>query len=333
MRLRSGSFALCLMMAAPVETTAQEPDSYRALAVGAGGVVVVSADRSVKYLTATATHMLPTLSPARAVRFDLAGTVVCALKLDSRIACFDILEFAALPAPPGEFLEYTVSAFFGCGIRPDMSLACWPTRPLINYGQADLEHVFENVPDGTFSRVRSNTRQVCAIRSDKVMLCWGFGPDDNWRDENVVDVSLGYVWDCTLTREATGPSRLSCRGLDLPSRLPESLGLRNSLNAVCFDTVDLRGSCFGRGVGLPAGSEFDEFALGDGSACALSAGALTCWGQLAGTRERPTTATTLPTQSAETSRNPRSTATLWTVFAVLSGLAFIFFGWKLARRS
>jgi hypothetical protein len=91
----------------------------------------------------------------------------CGLRTNGNIACWGQNTFANGETPPGgTFNALAIASDFGCAIGTNGALDCWGAN---QYGQS-------TPPTGTFDALTVSTgpgSHACAIRSDKVVLCWG----------------------------------------------------------------------------------------------------------------------------------------------------------------
>ncbi|WP_419844958.1 hypothetical protein [Candidatus Poriferisocius sp.] len=81
-----------------------------------------------------------------------------------------------LDAPEGVFVDVAVGGFSSCGIRDNGRVVCWGYDRAVDYAPLDGEFLAVEVwqsPDSYYLE-----DHVCALRSDKVVVCWGLRLDD-----------------------------------------------------------------------------------------------------------------------------------------------------------
>ena len=90
----------------------------------------------------------------------------CGLKADGTLKCWLTSEWKKYLAktPVKKFKNFALGQVFGCGITPEDNVKCWGD---------DYFGAVTNQPDGKFSELRTTRLNVCAVRDDQQILCWG----------------------------------------------------------------------------------------------------------------------------------------------------------------
>ncbi len=145
----------------------------------------------------------------------------------------------------------------------------------------------QNTGRETFVSLSSSFYQVCGLKEDGSVMCWGDVPRGlPLPDEPLAAISLGGDHICGLRQDGSA----ACWGSDRwhQSRPPEderfaSLSVGPEIS--CGLREDGAAVCWGRhkygGVDVPAGEKFASIDVGDKYACGLRQdGAAVCWGTL-----------------------------------------------------
>jgi alpha-tubulin suppressor-like RCC1 family protein len=105
-------------------------------------------------------------------KLTLSKRTVCGLTTSGEIRC-DGPDYGPVNPPAGSFTDLTAEhPEFGCGVKDDGTLECWP---------ADSGDITRNVPSGSFLEVTSGTIRsrdqsypfACAVGTDHTATCWG----------------------------------------------------------------------------------------------------------------------------------------------------------------
>jgi hypothetical protein len=187
----------------------------------------------------------------------------CAIKTDGLAVCWVIRDSgitAPVEAPAGvRFADIAASAIHSCGLtagEPDQrTVECWgddePANKFSGGGQ-----VSDRPLDRGFLEVAADSEYVCAIRTDRTIICWG-GDDIRGR--------------------ATGRT--------MPPPLVEFLDVAPGHQHACGIRADSSIACWGRDTDkvvsdAPTSGTFTDISSGDFHSCALrDNGAIECWGR------------------------------------------------------
>ncbi len=83
----------------------------------------------------------------------------CAIRLDGRLACWSY-DSSRKWAPAGQFKQVTIGDGFGCGLRANGGVICWPKAGLSS-------------PRGRFTDVSAGLSWACGVRVNSSLDCWG----------------------------------------------------------------------------------------------------------------------------------------------------------------
>lgn len=117
------------------------------------------------------------------------GYDTCAVREDGALACVDgyVSNFAV---PKGrDFTQVSVgsgdSNDYGCALRRDHSIVCWPPDPSNPY-------TITHVPAGRFTQISAGPAYACAVRVGGKVSCWGNYPNPTPRVKGrFTQVSVG----------------------------------------------------------------------------------------------------------------------------------------------
>ena len=85
-----------------------------------------------------------------------------------------------------KFIDIALSSNRACGILDDGddagTIRCW--------GQGEDDHIIANIPSGQFRAVSGGLAHMCALKSDKKIVCWGTPGDATDRGQQTVPTDL-----------------------------------------------------------------------------------------------------------------------------------------------
>ena len=98
---------------------------------------------------------------------SLGGWNSCALTGNGRIECWGDTWVADGTPIFEDFVQLDVGQYQACGIRNSGEMVCWPES------DAAESYDLDQVPSGSFSRIRAGITNNCAIDTDEALQCWG----------------------------------------------------------------------------------------------------------------------------------------------------------------
>ncbi|MGH8477322.1 MAG: peptidoglycan DD-metalloendopeptidase family protein [Methylococcales bacterium] len=214
----------------------------------------------------------PPVGKFKQVAADYART--CGLRLDKSVTCWP-----ANDAPAGRFLHLEAGGGHTCGLKEDNTVLCWGAN---SFGKA-------SAPAGRFKQISAATLyyntdfwrnqrdlNICAIRLDNSLECWGGHPSPPAGQFKQVSAGIGFA--CALGMDDT----LSCWG----AIVTPPGGLYGQVSAgqshACAVKSDNSVVCWGYNsfaqANPPAGA-FRQVSAGDSHSCAIKMdGMVACWG-------------------------------------------------------
>ena len=119
----------------------------------------------------------------------------CGVRTDLSAACWGLNTEGRLDAPPGEFWEIGVGDRFACGLEAEGRVTCWGDD---SRGRLDA-------PDGVFLDLAVGDRHGCAVGLDFGLACWGYdnagqaSPPEGLFDS----VAAGGDYSCAIAVDRT----------------------------------------------------------------------------------------------------------------------------------
>jgi hypothetical protein len=206
--------------------------------------------------------------PGTFERVDLGDTHGCAIRTDGTIGCWGNAASQRTAAPAGTFTDLSCGDAGCCALNDAGSPTCWGaglTPP------ADV---------GSLGAVAVGPTFVCGIRAaDNSMTCWGVGPAvDTAPSGTFLALSAGDSHVCAIDTNRA----IICWGADAAGQLdlPEGSDfIRISSGGDQSCAIDDLGqsTCWGTGQGTP-GPGLDRIALGARHGCGWRGDQITCWG-------------------------------------------------------
>jgi alpha-tubulin suppressor-like RCC1 family protein len=178
-------------------------------------------------------------SPLLSVGYDYG----CAIAVSKAVRCFGgDLDFFGASSVAGNFLQVSVGSVVSCGVRTDLTLACWgwvrPSDPSASMGPP---------PTGSFRSVSVGLVHICAVDTQYIMTCWGKEGNSAAvpHPGRYTQVSAGWDYTCGIHTDGT---------------------------------LDCWGEGPWGGSATPPSGTFREVSVGQGEACGLTyLNNVTCW--------------------------------------------------------
>ena len=105
------------------------------------------------------------------------GSESCLLKTDASIECSSRTGFKP---PPGNFVQISISLYYGCAVRADEAIVCWGdggehTGGLPSSNRGELAAMIANPPAGRYTQVVTGLSHACGLKTDGTIACSGTG--------------------------------------------------------------------------------------------------------------------------------------------------------------
>lgn len=198
------------------------------------------------------------------------GWSACALRTDGTAACWGSSFLEASAA--GAFVEVSVGAAHGVGLRQNGAMAAWGTN---ESGEVSP------LPAGPFLQATAGESFGCAVRASGAVTCWGANPSGAATPMagTFRQVSSGTTRSCGLRSDGTIACWGEARGV-VPSGKFRQVSV--GMTTACALRVDGTIACWGSndaGQSAPPAGAYVELSVGDVHGCAVRAdGGLVCWG-------------------------------------------------------
>lgn len=216
-------------------------------------------------------------------------TFTCGLREDGQVECWGPEQWR-VDAPTGTFLSITAGHDFGCGIDVSNAVRCWGHEPSDPPDSGDGVPSFRErahllPPDGVFVAISAGDDQVCAVREDRSVVCWGqYEIDVSESPGPFDDVTVGEGFACATHSDGAvacwySPSHDSAADWGVPEA-DRVIDMDCGRDGCCVVDTDGAARCTygGDGTWLDEPGPYDSVAAGIGIACALDvAGVLACW--------------------------------------------------------
>ena len=194
----------------------------------------------------------------------------CGVRTDLSAACWGLNTAGRLDAPPGEFWEVGIGDRFACGLEAEGAVTCWGDD---SRGRLDA-------PDGVFLDLAVGDRHGCAVGLEFGLACWGYdnagqaSPPGGLFDS----VTAGGDYSCAIAVDRTA----KCWGRATNDTAEPPDGAFSMVDAgagaACGLRYDGGAVCWGGDLEAPDGV-FADLAVGGAHACGLRPGGLVqCWG-------------------------------------------------------
>jgi hypothetical protein len=171
-------------------------------------------------------------------------------------------------------MNATASNGYGCGLRPDGSLACW--------GSETVDH--ELAPATTFTSISAGTAHTCGMRTNGAIACWG----DNSSGECMppsgmfTSVNAGLSFTCGVKADQT----LACWGYNVSGQATPPAGTFVSVDTGWLEACGVRTTgalaCWGEnenGSTVPPSGTFRSVSCGVRTCCGVRTNdTIACWG-------------------------------------------------------
>ncbi|MDO8208860.1 OmpA family protein [Conexibacter sp. CPCC 206217] len=258
----------------------------------------------LRLLAACAAAALLALACAQAAQADSltvkAGEYnTCGQRADGTIVCFGQNASSSIWTLPTDAVDGYGVMSVPCGIDADQSVACWLAAD-------DMYRMKGLAPTGSFSQISVGNSHVCALATDRDVVCWGdndngaVGPDvPGGRQVEThtgpfLEVGASHSYSCALGVDGIP----QCWGLpgdvlsDMPPATDHFSTISTGDSTVCGildepsdtardDTVECWGlDNHGQGAsGVPAGVKFASVSAGKDHTCGVEPnGTPHCWG-------------------------------------------------------
>ena len=130
---------------------------------------------------------------------------ICGLRTDMTIACWSDPPTSShwerhiyTDIPTGPFRTIALGPLFGCGIRADQTLACWYTE---SYDEWRSQYT-EAPTAAKFTDLVASRDQMCGLKTDHSIVCWGHDPGEPPTDQFSTIVANGGTF-CAIRLDGT----------------------------------------------------------------------------------------------------------------------------------
>ncbi|MCA1691302.1 MAG: putative Ig domain-containing protein [Actinobacteria bacterium] len=250
----------------------------RGVAVSAAALMVAALALTVPSSPAAA---FGSSAPPSVPSVSAGGFMTCGVRSDMTAACWgdNASEGPSATPPAGvTFLEVNAGHNTGCGITTANAVVCWGNN---NFGKVT------GVPAGTFSHVAAGLDFVCALTTAGNPVCWGANDAGQVANtptaETFTQLTVGIRHACGLRSNGT----ILCWGSNIDGQLNVPAGTYTAVNSgnftVCAIRTDGTVVCWGRNNAgqptVPTGT-FTQISTGFGHVCGLRPdNTITCWGR------------------------------------------------------
>ncbi len=214
----------------------------------------------------------------------------CGIKPDQTLACWGgnaSLVGVSYTPPAGTFTHVVAGVNVACGLRTDATIACWGNDAFLQVSGA---------PAGTFTQLAMGSRYACAFDAGTI-TCWG---DNTYGQKNTpvppvgltyTQITTGNFDTCAILSDGT----VDCWGRNAFGQNTVPAGTFTKINAgfanVCGLRPDQTITCWGRNLEgeniVPPGT-YTDVTVGTFHVCAMRTDNVpVCWGNNAGGRVRP----------------------------------------------
>lgn len=192
-----------------------------------------------------------------------AGWPYCGLLTDGTVHCWDEMPSPyfnlTYEIPEGTFVAVSAGKFHGCGLRSDGTAECWGWACDEYWVHHEMYLVCwefaggNATPSGTFVEIAAGGSQVCGIRPDGSIECWGGEFAESVQpipSGSFVEVQSGWRHACAIDTSGN----IQCWGRDM--------------YATVAPPPDV----------TPPLEPFTNLSTSEGRSCVLHGGAAECWG-------------------------------------------------------
>ena len=112
-------------------------------------------------------------------------THCCVLSVDGIAHCWGNNSYGQSSPPDRIFKHITSGVNYTCGLLEEGTVECWG--------------LIEEGPESEFAQIDAGTSSVCGSKSNNTVECWGENSVEHTFDNNIVQVTVGFRFFCTLT--------------------------------------------------------------------------------------------------------------------------------------
>lgn len=201
--------------------------------------------------------------PERSRRLAISAQRICGLDASGRAHCTAGSDPNTALVPDEAFAVIALGDEDGCGIRKrDGQLVCW----------SDTDAPARGVPAGRFTQLVMTNYDVCALRADHHVVC--FGDKATAAPADAIS-SLGTGWPY-------GGITSDGAAINWPDRgtLGDARAVSCMKHGCCTIGIDHQLACTASRLGAPPSGTFDIVAVLGTHACAVrtGTGGTVCWG-------------------------------------------------------